>query len=511
MHLTSDQGVRDLFEPSSLATMDALSGGRLAGVPLRLAARAMLDFRTLLGDADKRDAMLRHLPSLKKRELAERVGHELFNGTANWNPGSVRALYDFFGLFDDRPSPHFPVPLDIAEPVYGLFDYQRRAVDQLLPLLENGHRRAVLHLPTGAGKTRTAMHVVAYWLRQAEPSVVVWLASSDELLAQARTAFADAWSHLGNRSIKIGAMWGSQMPDLDAFDDGFLAIGLQKGWAVMSRNSEWLGRLSGRVRLVVFDEAHQCIAATYRWITDELTVDYRCSLLGLTATPGRTWADIDRDGELARYFAESKVTLDVPGDNPIQYLTDKGYLARATFTKLSAERDEDNRSSRNGHPADNSSSERYLTAVLDAIEAFLDAAKRRLLVFAASVEQAKLLAGILAARGKRCEVVTAQTPSDRRRRVIRDFTTPTTDSMVILNYGVLTTGFDAPGIDAVVIARPTLSLVLYSQMVGRALRGPKAGGTKDCAIVTVVDPNLPGFGDIAEAFLNWEDVWTTAI
>ena len=79
--------------------------------------------------------------------------------------------------------------------------------------------------------------------------------------------------------------------------------------------------------------------------------------------------------------------------------------------------------------------------------------------------------------------------------------------MVLVNFGVLTTGFDAPRASAVVIARPTQSLVLYTQMVGRGIRGPKAGGTKECTILTVVDPNLPGFGDVAKAFLNWEDVW----
>ena len=60
---------------------------------------------------------------------------------------------------------------------------------------------------------------------------------------------------------------------------------------------------------------------------------------------------------------------------------------------------------------------------------------------------------------------------------------------------------------AAIIARPTKSLVLYSQMVGRAIRGPKVGGTLDAEIWTVIDQNLPGFRDISEAFLNWEDVW----
>jgi superfamily II DNA or RNA helicase len=77
----------------------------------------------------------------------------------------------------------------------------------------------------------------------------------------------------------------------------------------------------------------------------------------------------------------------------------------------------------------------------------------------------------------------------------------------MVNYGILTTGFDAPRVSAAIIARPTMSLVLYSQMVGRATRGIKAGGNKEAEILTVVDKSLPGFNNVAEAFLNWEDVW----
>ena len=76
-----------------------------------------------------------------------------------------------------------------------------------------------------------------------------------------------------------------------------------------------------------------------------------------------------------------------------------------------------------------------------------------------------------------------------------------------MNFGVLTTGFDAPLTSATLIARPTKSLVLYSQMVGRAIRGKIAGGNDIAEIVTVVDTAMPGFGDLSTAFMNWEDVW----
>ena len=47
-------------------------------------------------------------------------------------------------------------------------------------------------------------------------------------------------------------------------------------------------------------------------------------------------------------------------------------------------------------------------------------------------------------------------------------------------------------------------------MVGRAIRGPEMGGTERCEVVTVVDRDLPGFGSVAESFMNWQDVWEEA-
>ncbi|HUK88839.1 MAG TPA: helicase-related protein, partial [Blastocatellia bacterium] len=58
---------------------------------------------------------------------------------------------------------------------------------------------------------------------------------------------------------------------------------------------------------------------------------------------------------------------------------------------------------------------------------------------------------------------------------------------VLCNCEVLTTGFDAPKVTHVVVARPTVSGVLYEQMIGRGLRGPQFGGTKQCVIVNCRD------------------------
>jgi len=128
-------------------------------------------------------------------------------------------------------------------------------------------------------------------------------------------------------------------------------------------------------------------------------------------------------------------------------------------------------------------------------------------LFAATVQHAEMLASVLQARKVPARVITGTTPKEERRRRIEWYKQSGEEARVICNFGVLTTGFDAPMTSCALIARPTKSLVLFSQMVGRAIRGRRAGGNTDAEIVTVVDTKLPGFGDISEAFMNWEDVW----
>jgi superfamily II DNA or RNA helicase len=289
--------------------------------------------------------------------------------------------------------------------------------------------------------------------------------------------------------------------------------------ALDKRDPAKLLRFADRVSLTVIDEAHQAIAPTYAAVLTALhTKRPRNALLGLTATPGRSWSDIAEDRRLSEYFDRAKVTLEVEGyEDPVSFLIDQKYLARPTFHTLNSE-------------AGLKLSDGDITELAGAIEvpehilgrlgedtqrnlkiitAIEDLATRhqRILVFAPSVENARMLVAILALRKLEAHLVTGQTNGAERERTIRKFKSGAKHPIVIVNYGVLTTGFDAPATSAAVIARPTKSLVLYSQMVGRATRGTRAGGNAEAEIVTVVDPHLPGFGSIADAFKNWEDVW----
>jgi superfamily II DNA or RNA helicase len=77
---------------------------------------------------------------------------------------------------------------------------------------------------------------------------------------------------------------------------------------------------------------------------------------------------------------------------------------------------------------------------------------------------------------------------------------------ILINFGILTTGFDAPCTNVAIIARPTLSLVLYSQMAGRAMRGKRSGGNEKCKVYTVLD-NIPEFTSLSKAFGHWNNNW----
>ena len=105
-----------------------------------------------------------------------------------------------------------------------------------------------------------------------------------------------------------------------------------------------------------------------------------------------------------------------------------------------------------------SMSEQYVTAVLGAIQNLLKEGHTRIIVFAATVKNARLLTAILLARDINSFAVTSETSTYDREQAILRFKSNSSKPVVLVNYGVFTTGFDAPKVSAAVIARPTKSL-----------------------------------------------------
>lgn len=499
-------------------------------LPSRL-RKVVLDLRgpqDLLTETESRRLLLdlltqqeaQRLASLLDADNTEDIYQSLKEARIYKNSSREEHLFNFFDLNPPEHEEVDPEPaLKDHSPEYGLFSYQRTAARKIKGHLRQDSGRVVLHMPTGSGKTRTAVHVIAEHLRRTEPGFVVWLAYSEELCEQAASEFEDAWSYLGNRDITVHRFWGNRGLNAEKLEDGFMVAGLSKMYNLSKREIGDFAKIGRPCTLVIIDEAHQAIAETYSHVLEFLLLRRRNpSLLGLTATPGRTWADIHEDERLAEFFNRNKVMLEVEGyENPVTYLTDEGYLADAKFDSLFVEpglelTPSDRRKLQDRLDLPNhvlrklAEDEERNTAILTRLEEMLDR-HQRILFFGTTVDHARVMATVLQARDHRAAVITGETGDTARKRRIRTFKKDTGDPMVLCNYGVLTTGFDAPNTSAALIARPTKSLVLYSQMLGRAIRGLKAGGNREAEIVTVIDQNLPGFSSVADAFVNWEDVW----
>lgn len=527
--LTDDQVV-SLMPPEALSVLNEIGAELLKPEALRATALRLIDFEEAFNSPEHRSLLIGVLPATKRHELLIRLG--IRTPVAEALPAldrrQVQELCKFFNAVDDYAPRGIPPQAAATEPTHGLFEHQRRAALDVHGVLTGSSRRVMLHLPTGVGKTRTAMRVVALHLLERRcPGVVVWLASGRELLEQAAAEFTATWTSVGDRSVNFQRVFGSYDLDESQLADTVIFAGFAKLHALAARDQQMLWRLAEQTTLVVVDEAHQAVAPTFSRLVEMLaSMRDDGALLGLSATPGRTWADIDKDEVLATMFKRNKVGLKIPGaDNPVTALIEEGFLAKPRFTQLgvgatcsmsaaevqrllddAAERDEDFPEELLDELGRDSGRNQ---AILRDVQRLIAEGHTRILLFAPSVAAAKLLATLMSVMGVPSDVVTGETGEAQRERVIRRFKQRSGEPLVLCNFGVLTTGFDAPGTSAAVIARPTRSLVLYSQMVGRAIRGPKAGGGSTCEVVTVVDTDLPGFGDVAEAFTNWEDVWSS--
>ncbi len=127
------------------------------------------------------------------------------------------------------------------------------------------------------------------------------------------------------------------------------------------------------------------------------------------------------------------------------------------------------------------------------------------IVFACSVNHAKLLSYMLTLEDIPNALVIGEMNSGERAEAIAKFKDKMDPVNILINCEVLTTGFDATNIKCVFITRPTQSIVLYSQMLGRGLRGPQMGGNEECLLVDVKD-NL-GKYEAEMAFGHFDAYW----
>jgi DNA repair protein RadD len=384
-----------------------------------------------------------------------------------------------------------------------LKDFQTTVYFDSLTQLEHPRSRFVLQMPTGSGKTRTAIEIICNVLAKSPPrSIVVWLAHSEELCEQAYECFFDVWHHVKNKDLRLIRAWGSRGKLPLPLNESWMIIGgFQKVNSLLNSHPELFSALQKDVKLIVVDEAHKVVAPTYKKATMAFVGD-STSVIGLTATPGRSSIDEEQNEDLATFFFKKMVSIKTEGESVIKHLRNRGILSYTKYSPLIT----------NLNYTLTSQEQSHLERFFDLPKGFLKrignddvrnleiiktiqfecAKDKQILFFACSVEHSKFIAALLSVMGIKASHIDGKVPKGKRSSIIKAFRLKKTQ--VVCNYGVLSTGFDAPATDLVFISRPTASVVLYSQMIGRGLRGPEIGGTQYCKIIDVKD-NIAGFGN----------------
>ncbi|GAA3914181.1 hypothetical protein GCM10022244_25050 [Streptomyces gulbargensis] len=414
------------------------------------------------------------------------------------------------------PSPPAFETVDGPRDFPRLHDYQEDLVRNISTLLDRlAPQRAMLSLPTGAGKTRVTSEAVIRWVKQVGDlrGPLLWIAQTEELCEQAVQSWKFVWGKVGaERPLTISRLWSTNEVG-EVVDHPHLVVATD---AKLERCLDtdayaWLREAA----LVVVDEAHTAVSKRYTRILERLGLtryETRRHLLGLTATPFRNTNE-EETRQLVSRFGNKRLDEGVfPSGDPYRDLQRWGMLAQVEHRVLEGGHIELTREEK-------AQADRMATLARAAEQRLADdhARSRRIvdevaalpedwptLLFATSVDHAKYLAAMLNDRGVPSTAVDSTTSAQDRRRRIEDFRSGRI--RVLTNYGVLTQGFDAPATRVVVVARPVYSTNVYQQMIGRGLRGPRNGGKDTCLILNVSD-NIANF-DTRLAFTQFEHLWS---
>lgn len=405
----------------------------------------------------------------------------------------------------------FAGKINIANAESGIipYEHQEKAFYNLTQKIIKTNKNpfaGLLVLPTGGGKTLTAGHWISKnYLDKGKK--VLWLAHRHELLEQAKSTFSEklAYSDIFENKTSFNYRIISGIHDkpinIQKTDDLIISSkdSLNAGFNHLYNN--WIKGNTDEIFLVI-DEAHHATAKTYRKLIKNIQENVsHFQMLGLTATPFRTAESeqgllkkvfpddiiykIDlrtliRLGILSEpYFEEVNTGLDFTKNLSDEQIEQLNYFdidsIGANIAKTIAENDE-----------------RNLTIVNKYL---LNKDKyKQTIVFALNVDNAIALNALFREVGVKSDFVistvkdqaTGVTISSKENKdKIARFRKEEIE--VLINVNILTEGTDVPNVQSIFLARPTISSILMTQMIGRGLRGLKAGGTKEAYIVSFID------------------------
>lgn len=333
-----------------------------------------------------------------------------------------------------------------------LRDYQEECIEGCREKIRQGETRSIINLPTGTGKTVTALSMVAGCVRKGNRAL--WLAHRDELISQAAAAWNAVAPDLPPASIVKA--------DRNETAGPFVIASVQ----TLYREARLANIYPSSYRMCVYDEAHHACADKSIFILSKL--DPTAYVIGLTATVER-----GDNISLASVFPGG-----IAYSLPLLKAIRDGHLVDFRPVTVDLGIDFDNvRCSKGDYVEEALAEEMSKVDVPGIVSRAIaeNAAGRKGLIFTCTVRQAEQIAEAV----PDCKAISYHTDDDTRYAILADFR----KGIVrwIANCAVLTEGYDQPNVNCVCVVRATRSKSLYLQMLGRGLR--TAEGKSDCLVL----------------------------
>lgn len=361
-------------------------------------------------------------------------------------------------------------------------DYQIECIDSIYEYFRSGKSgNPLVVIPTGGGKSLVQAEFVRGVVEKWPEQRIMLLTHVQELLQQNGAELIEQWPEADFRLGYYSA--GLKSRDTDA---QITIAGIQ---SIYKRALEF-----GAIHLLIIDEAHLLPpkgAGMYRQFIEELSaINPKLKIIGMTATPYRLDSGMLHRGDGA-------IFTDICYDTDLLRLIHNGYLAPLT-TKVGKKRaDLAGVKIRGGEyvPGDLEAAMNKADVVNAAVNESIElcADRKKWLVFCSGVKHATNVRDELRKRGITSEMITGETPKLERAAIVERFKRG--EIRALTNVNVLTTGFNVPDIDAIIVLRPTKSTGLHVQMLGRGMR--MAPGKENCLVADFAG-NILEHGPLAE-------------
>lgn len=380
--------------------------------------------------------------------------------------------------------------------MYTYRSYQEEAHNSILKLLKKPSGTGVVVIPTGGGKS-----LIAGKIPHEINSPIIVLQPSKELLVQNYKKLVQLG---GEASVYCASLKEKTIEGEDYFSfEGqlkrckeisqitYATIGSIK------KEIKTLKKMGFKVLLV--DEAHigSRKDSQLRKFKKELGVKH---VIGMTATP--IYLENSMEGAKLKMMNRvfNPMFRNIIHVTQIKELVENNFWSKLTYKVLVQDESKLELNSNGSDYSEHSLNKYYQENDLEGhiqeeVQNLRRSGRKKILVFVPSIQQGEDLAKLIPG----AKMVHGKTKSATRKRIIDDFSYR--DSDVLINVGVLLTGYDNPSVDAIINARPTASMAIYYQLIGRGVRIHPKG--RDC-IVTDFSNSVKNFGKVED--LHFEDL-----